>query len=230
MSEREPDGPARATDGREPLPALRDEEIAGLPAATRVKYQRIGGMIRALAEHPPPLTDLWRQRALAALDAQRRDRVRRIRMRIAAAGLGVAAAAFIIYLTIPSAPATEPSIVAQIVASGEHHLGEAGPGIAYRNDKLVLRATAAQPAEIRVYDERGRLVGRCGDSPGPGCTASGGPKRREYQLELTLQQLGLIRPLLIVGGHIPTSGGTMDQDLDAARGLHVLPVSPIKVL
>ena len=193
-------------------------------------YRRIGGMIRDLTEPPPLPSEIWRRRVLAALEAQRRAGKRGRSWIVIGALAALLAAAFVIYLRIRPSPVTEPSMVAQIVPSGEQHLGESGSGTAYRNDKLVLRATAAQPAEIRVYDERGVLAGRCGDAPAPGCSHTAAHDHHEYRLELTLQRLGMTRVVLVMGDDIPLPVGDMDHDLEAVRGLRVLTIAPIKVL
>jgi hypothetical protein len=219
------------TDSRVSLPELRDEELAGLPRDGHLRYRRIGAMIRDLAELPSKPSEIWQRRVLAALEAQRREHARRIRNWIIACGLAVALVTlFVIRLKSRPLAALEPFVVAQIVPSGDPHLGDSAPGIAYRNDKLVLRAMAAGPAEIRVYDERGMLAGRCGRAPAPGCTSTGDGARREYRLELTLRQLGLLRIVLVIGDHIQPPAGDMDQDLEAARDLRVLTIAPIKVL
>lgn len=221
MAERDP-------DAHDDLPVLRVEEQAALPAQKWSRYRHIGGMIRDLAEPPPPPPAAWEHRVLAAMDDQRRAIARRRRLRIA--GLTAVAAAVVVYLLVPPSRPVEPSLVAEITPSGEVHLGQAGSGVAYRHDKLILRATSAQPAEIRLYDERGLLIGRCGDDAVPGCTASGTGDHRTYRLEVTLQRLGLTRPVLIVGDHIPPPGGTMGDDLEAARNLRIESLAPIKVL
>jgi hypothetical protein len=212
------------------LPALRTEEQAALPADRWIVYRRIGRMIRDLAEPPPPPPAAWQQRVLAAMDEQRRTIARRARLRIAAAGLAaVAAGVLLIFWLKPPRP-FGPSLVAEITPSGETHLGQSGNGIAYRHDKLILRATSSGPAEIRVYDERGLLIGRCGDRAAPGCVAGGEREHRTYRLEVTLQRLGLTRALLIVGDPIPPPGGNMGDDLEAARALRIETLAPIKVL
>jgi hypothetical protein len=213
------------------IPALRAEEQAALPADKWSTYRRIGGMVRDLAEPPPPPPEAWQERVLAAMAAQRRAIARRRRLRVVAAGLAAVAAIVLVYLLIPQPqPRLEPSLVAEITPSGESHLGQSGNGVAYRHDKLILRATASQPAEIRLYDERGLLIGRCGDGAAPGCTAGGSTDDRTYRLEVTLQRLGLTRAVLIVGDHIPSSAGNMGDDLEAARNLRIESLSPIKVL
>ena len=212
------------------LPVLRAEEQTALPADRWLAYRLIGGMIRDLAEPPPPPPTAWQARVLAAMDAQRRAVARRARLRILASGIAAVAAVVVLYVALKPKPSFELSLAAEIAPSGEVHLGQTGSGIAYLHDKLILRATSAQPAEIRVYDERGLLIGRCGDSPAPGCTASGDLGHRSYRLEVTLQRLGLTRPLLIVGDPIPPPAATMGDDLEAARNLRVMTLAPIKVL
>jgi len=212
------------------LPVLRAEEEVALPAAKWLAYRRIGGMIRDLAGPPAPPPVAWQQRVLAAMDEQRRTIARRARLRIAAAGLAAVAAGIVLFLFYRPHPSFGPSLVAEITPSGESHLGESGNGIAYRHDKLILRATSSGPAEIRVYDERGLLIGRCGDGAAPGCTASGDRETRTYRLELTLQRLGMTRALLIVGDPIPPPGANMGDDVEAARNLRIESLAPIKVL
>ncbi|MGH2900364.1 MAG: hypothetical protein ACRDMZ_16940, partial [Solirubrobacteraceae bacterium] len=156
------------------LPALRTEEQAALPRERWHVYRRIGGMIRDLAEPPPPPPPppaAWQQRVLAAMEEQRCAVARRrARLRIAAAGLAAAAAGVVLIFWLKPPRPFGPSLVAEITPSGETHLGQSANGVAYRHDKLILRATSSGPAEIRVYDERGLLIGQCGDSAAPGCT------------------------------------------------------------
>jgi hypothetical protein len=218
----------RDRESADVIPALRAEEQAALPADKWSTYRRIGGMVRDLAEPPPPPPEAWQERVLAAMAAQRCAIARRKRLRFVAAGLAALATGVLVYFLWPRP--SEPPLVAEITPSGETHLGESGNGVAYRHDKLVLRATSAQPAEIRVYDERGLLIGRCGDTVSPGCTASGPSDHRTYRLEVTLQHLGLTRALLIIGDRIPLPAGNMGDDLEAARNLRIESLSPIKVL
>lgn len=212
------------------LPVLRAEEQVALPADKWPVYRRIGGMIRDLAGPPPPPPVAWHQRVLAAMDAQRRTIARRARLRIASAGVAAVAAGVLLILWLKPPRPFGPSLVPEIIASGETHLGQSGNGVAYRHDKLILRATSSGPAEIRVYDERGLLIGRCGDSAAPGCTAGGERAHRTYRLEVTLQRLGLTRALLIIGDPIPPPGANMGDDVEAARSLRIESIAPIKVL
>lgn len=208
----------------EPEPMLRDDEVAGLTPEQRARHERIAGMIRELGE-PAPVSDVWQQRVLGAMAKQRAGR----RRWIAAAGAVLAAAALVFVLLRRPAANAEPTLVAEVVASDQRHLGDAHDGVAYRQDKLVLRASAAAPAELRVYDERGALLGRCGEQPAPGCTVSGERGARTYRLELVLERLGATRAVLFVGEVAPSSGA-MDQDLEAAHGARIVTAPPIKVL
>ena len=223
MAERDPE----TTDE---LPVLRAEEQEALPADKWIAYRRIGAMVRDLAEPPPPPAEAWQERVLAAMDVQRRAIARRARLRIIASSLVGAAAVVALYFALRPGSSLEPLLVAEIAPSGEVHLGQPGHGVAYRHDKLILRATSPQPAEIRVYDERGLLIGRCGDGAAPGCTASGARDHRRYRLEVTLQRLGLTRALLIVGDPIPPPAGNMSDDLEAAHQLRIESLAPVKVL
>jgi hypothetical protein len=217
--------------GADPLPELRAEETEGLPGDTQLRYRRVAAMLREVGEKPAPVPSVaWQQRVLGAMESQRRARARRTRAWVAGSSAAAALAAITLYLVTRSESLGEPTLIADIVSSGQPHLGNAQPNIAYRNDKLVVRAIAPGPAEIRVYDERGSLVARCGDAIAPGCTSSGDRDRREYRLELTLQQLGKLRPLLLVGDSIPPPAGSMDQDLGATRDIRTVTLTPIRVL
>lgn len=140
------------------------------------------------------------------------------------------AAAAALYIALRPAPSIEPSLVIEISPSGENHLGQSGNGVAYRHDKLIVRATSPQPAEIRVYDERGLLIGRCGDDVAPGCTHGAARAPRTYRVEVMLQRPGLTRALLIVGDPIPPVAGNLGDDLEAARRLRIVSLAPLKVL
>jgi hypothetical protein len=194
----------------------RGEDVSHVPAHTRATYDLLQARLGDLPDEAPGLA--WRHRVLAALDEPMpiaRPPARSRKWMVAAGGL--AAAALALVLVVRHDPgALEPGYSTEVQPNAHAHRG----GAVAVDDTLVIHAQASASAELRVYDEDGSVLARCGDGGGAHCKIDRDGDNRRLTLDLVLTSPGAVRSVLYTGGTMPAARD-LNADQDAALRSHI---------
>ena len=203
---------------------LARENDPGAPAPTSMLASDYTELESLLGTSPPGSADeSWHDEVLklAAPPAiPLRPRSRRPVYRWAMGGTLIVAAAVAVLMLRPRPRADELEIA---IRHGDQVRGD--PSEAVVGDRLIVRARAGGPSDLRVYRDNGTLVARCPD--GPGCIT---PVQDEHAIDITLDAPVQYYVILVVG-KTDLPAATMDAYLDAARAANVRIVThePINV-